>query len=279
MVLTIAGLGTYYGYRAGERSVEPHAPYAQAIVKSEISLQSARIDTAITTVHDDIDALSLRLGQMQAHMIRLDALGSRLAEMGNLDAQEFNFGSQPAQGGGFVSSVLESQDVPDFLASLEMLGREIDDRGPMLEALEALLMNEQLNEQVHPRGRPVLSGYMSSGYGYRTDPLNGKKAFHSGLDFAGASGSNVIAVAAGVVTDSRYRQGMGNMVEIYHGNRYSTRYAHNKKNLVQVGDAVRKGQKIADMGTSGRATGPHVHFEVLINGKTVNPIEYVQAGP
>ena len=279
MVLITAGVGTYYGYRAGERSVEPQPIYTEAIVATELEQQSKRIDLAIVKARDNIDALSLRLGQMQAHMIRLDALGSRLADIGSLDASEFNFGEQPAQGGRLNAAVLESQSIPDFLKSLKALSAHIDDRAPMLEALEALLMNEQLDEQVHPRGRPIVSGYMSSGYGYRTDPLNGKKAFHSGVDFAGAAGSDVVAVAAGVVTESRYRQGLGNMVEIYHGNGYTTRYAHNKKNLVDIGDAVRKGLKIASMGTSGRSTGPHVHFEVLMNGKSVNPIKYVQAEP
>ena len=276
MVLGLVSAGTYYGFRAGEGIAKPRPSYTKAIVGGEIERQKERIDVAIGESRDHIDALSLRLGQMQAHVIRLDALGTRLAEMGNLEEGEFNFGNEPAQGGRTTGSSLESQSIPDFVVALEHLGRQIDDRAPMLEALEALLMNEQLDEQVHPRGRPVNSGYLSSSYGYRTDPLNGKKAFHSGVDFAGASGSDIVAVAAGVVTESMYRQGMGNMVEIYHGNGYATRYAHNKKNLVEVGAAVRKGQKIAIMGTSGRATGPHVHFEVLMNGETVNPIKYVQ---
>ena len=277
LVVSIAGAGSYYGFRLGERSVANDPDYTKELMDAELEAQQAQIDTAVVTARDNLDALSLKLGQMQARMIRLEALGSRLVEMGSLDAAEFNFGDLPAQGGGFDPSTLESSSVTDFVGALEALAGKLEDRAPMFDALEALLLNEQLESQVHPRGRPVVSGWMSSAYGYRTDPLTGKKAFHFGVDFAGPAGSDVVAVAAGVVTVSDYRSGVGNIVEIYHGNGYTTRYAHNKKNLVAVGDAVRKGQTIAFMGNSGRSTGSHVHFEVLIDGKPVNPIKYVRA--
>ena len=277
LVVSAIGAGGYFGFRIGERSVVKTPAYTKTLVKQELDVQNGRIESAIDNARDSVDALSVRLGEMQARMIRLEALGSRLVEMGSLDAGEFNFADPPAVGGRFDSSVLETQSIPDFVESLELLAGKIEARAPMLEALEVLLMNEQLESQVHPAGRPVLSGWMSSGYGYRSDPLTGKKAFHDGVDFAGRSGSDIVAVAAGVVTESRYRHGMGNLVQIYHGNGYSTRYAHNKQNLVKVGDAVRKGQTIAYMGNSGRSTGPHVHFEVLIGGMSVNPIDYIRA--
>ena len=129
-----------------------------------------------------------------------------------------------------------------------------------------------------PAGRPIPTGWLSSYFGNRTDPMTGRKAFHSGMDFAGRPGSDIIAVASGVVVWSGRRHGYGHMVEIDHGNGYTTIYAHNKRNLVRVGDRVRKGDVIALMGASGRATGTHVHFEVLRHGKPVNPLDYVRAG-
>jgi len=132
-----------------------------------------------------------------------------------------------------------------------------------------------LRDEVHPEGRPVHSGYISSMFGNRTDPFTGRAAFHKGVDFAGREGSEVVAVASGVVIWSGDRYGYGQMVEINHGNGYVTRYAHNSDNLVAVGDTVKRGEVIAVMGSTGRATGPNLHFEVLHNGRVVNPLSYV----
>ena len=136
-------------------------------------------------------------------------------------------------------------------------------------------MSRSITERVMPSGRPVEEGWLSSTYGKRSDPFTGKPDFHPGLDFAGRKGSEVVAVADGVVIWSGPRGGYGNMVEIDHGHGYVTRYGHNEKNLVKVGDTVKKGQEIALMGSTGHSTGPHVHFEVLHNGKTVNPARFI----
>jgi len=165
--------------------------------------------------------------------------------------------------------------MPDFLTMLDELGAEIADREQKLSVLETLLMTRSLNERVMPSGSPVEDGWLSSRYGKRNDPFTGKQEFHKGLDFAGKPGSSVTAVGDGVVTWAGKRTGYGDLIEISHGNGYVTRYAHNKEHLVDVGDTVRKGQEIALMGSSGRSTGPHVHFEVVLNGKTVNPSRYI----
>jgi hypothetical protein len=156
------------------------------------------------------------------------------------------------------------------------LAAQIDNRMQQLTVLENLLMNRNLQDQVMPAGRPITKGWLSSHFGVRTDPFTGKRRRHYGMDFAGAEGSDVITVGAGVVTYSGSRYAYGNMVEINHGNGFVTRYAHNKENLVEVGEVVKKGQVIAYMGATGRATGPHVHFEVLQNGKVVNPLQYIR---
>ena len=158
---------------------------------------------------------------------------------------------------------------------IDGLSRQMDDREVELGVLENLILSRNLNEQIKPKGRPVTDGWISSYFGSRSDPFTGYTAVHKGVDFAGRSGAQVIAVATGVVTWSRERFGYGKMVEINHGNGFVTRYAHNERNLVSVGETVQKGQPIALMGSTGRATGPNLHFEVLRNGRQVNPLQFV----
>lgn len=224
-----------------------------------------------------VDALALRVGQLQAHVLRLNALGQRLTKMADLENGEFDFDQAPAQGGPEES--VDRADAPsiDLVRAMDELAAELEDREHQLSALEAMLLHGNVQRQVYPTGRPITSGWLSSHFGKRTDPFTGKPEYHNGIDFAGKAGSDVVAVAAGVVTWSGKRYGYGNMVEIDHGNGYVTRYAHNQKNLVQVGDRVSQGQRIALMGSSGRSTGPHVHFEVLHNGRVVNPSKYISA--
>ena len=168
--------------------------------------------------------------------------------------------------------------VPEVLAAMQDLDNQLDNREAQLAVLESMLLDQNLSDRVYPKGRPVKSGWMSSYFGRRTDPFTGKPANHRGVDFAGKAGAEVIAVADGVVTWSSPRYGFGKLVEINHGNGYATRYAHNSENLVSVGEEVRKGQTVALMGDTGRATGPNLHFEVLRNGKRVNPVTFIRQG-
>ena len=158
---------------------------------------------------------------------------------------------------------------------IDALQRRLEQRDTQLLALENVMLSRNLNEAVRPDGRPVLEGYISSGFGDRIDPFDGHEAVHKGVDIAGQQGSEVVAVASGVVTRAGPASGYGNLVEINHGNGYATRYAHNEAVLVAVGDTVTRGQPIALMGSTGRSTGPHVHFEVLRNGQQVNPLSFI----
>lgn len=226
---------------------------------------------------DTLDALAIRIAQMNARLIRLDAVGRRLTEMADIDAEEFNFDSDPALGGPEEpASAGSNVAVPEVLDAMTSLGYELTHREAQLDVLESVLMHQNLKERVYPQGRPVKSGWLSSYFGKRTDPFTGKPANHTGIDFAGKHGDEIVAVADGVVTWSGDRYGYGVMVEINHGNGYSTRYAHNSENLVAVGDEVRKGQVVARMGETGRATGPNLHFEVLRNGSRVNPVNFIR---
>lgn len=252
-----------------------------AVLGSELRGQQEHIETIRRQNEDTLDALAIRIAQMNARVIRLDALGSRLTEMAGIDADEFDFDVEPAVGGpeepitpmSYSGSNVAIPEIADAMAALD---GELANREAQLSVLESLLINENLKERVYPQGRPVTSGWISSYFGKRTDPFTGKPANHTGIDFAGKHGADVVAVADGVVTWSGDRFGYGVMVEINHGNGYATRYAHNSENLVGVGEEVRKGQVIARMGESGRATGPNLHFEVLRNNQRVNPVNFIR---
>ena len=224
-----------------------------------------------------LDALSIRIAQMNARMIRLDALGRRLIDMANIDDGEFDFDSNPAVGGP-EELMLAGSNIAAFemLDAMNLLGEQLSNREAQLDTLESVLMNQNLKDRVYPQGRPVSAGWISSYFGKRTDPFTGKAAIHTGIDFAGKSGAEITAVADGIVTWSADRYGYGIMVELNHGNGYSTRYAHNLENLVSIGDEVKKGQVVALMGKTGRATGPNLHFEVLHNGSRVNPLKFIR---
>jgi murein DD-endopeptidase MepM/ murein hydrolase activator NlpD len=268
-LIVLLAISLYAGTRLVQTGTANPADWQDSVSRQKAAIVEMRRDAQA-----DLDALALRLGQMQAQMLRLNALGERLVTQGNLDKDEFDFASEPAVGGPASALEAESVPYPDFLTMLDELGAGINDRGQKLSVLETLLMNRNLNERVMPSGRPVKDGWLSSGYGKRNDPFTGKQEFHKGLDFAGKKGSEVIVVGDGVVTWAGEQTGYGDLVEVSHGNGYVTRYAHNKKHLVKVGDTVRKGQQIALMGSTGRSTGPHVHFEVMRDGKSVNPAEY-----
>lgn len=238
--------------------------------------QRQQVADAKRDLQERLDALASRVGQMNAHVIRLDALGRRLTEMAKLDKGEFNFGSPPAVGGPEGLMVGATVGSTDITGMLDTLSQQLKDRERQLSVLESLISTRNLSTQIVPGGRPVVQGWISSYFGGRTDPFTGRSAFHRGLDFAGRAGSQVVAVASGVVTFSKERFGYGRTVEINHGNGYVTRYAHNQKALVKVGETVQKGQAIALMGSTGRSTGPHLHFEVLRNGRAVDPLHFVK---
>ena len=234
------------------------------------------VDSTRRTLQQNIDALALRIGQMNAHVVRLDALGTRLTQMAGLKDGEFDFTTAPSLGGPEEPLAdTEAMQINGVVGALDVLDEQLDDRGRQLTVLEDLMLNRKLRDEVRPEGRPVTAGYVSSQFGSRTDPFTGRRAFHKGVDFAGREGAEVVAVASGVVIWSGERYGYGQLVEINHGNGYVTRYAHNVDNLVAVGDTVRRGQVIARMGDTGRATGPNLHFEVLLNDKPVDPLTYI----
>ncbi len=236
--------------------------------------QASRLEQALVDSEQQFEALTLRIAELQARLVRLDAVGERLVDASGLNQSEFEFTEKPGLGGPAGTGV--AFDRPQFVDELTALADEIKSREEQLEILQALINGKKLDDEVFIAGRPVRQGWMSSRYGRRTDPFNGRVAMHRGVDFAAKDGSDIIAVAAGVVTFSGHRSGYGKLVEVSHGNGYSTRYAHCKEVLATVGDVVKAGDAIALVGSTGRSTGPHVHFEVLKSGKQVNPAQYIE---
>ena len=246
------------------------------IWSKEIEDQQKTLNQLQESAENGLDALATKLSKLQARVMRLDALGSRLASFVEFSDIDFDISTIPGVGGREPADSLYSMQVDDFVAALEELNYKIQDRAEKLAAMESMLIDRTIQNQI-PFGSPTNDGWISSTYGRRPDPISGKMQFHQGVDFAGRAGSSIEAVASGVVTWSGNRYGYGNMVEINHGNGFQTRYAHHKKNVVVVGQKVDKRQVIALMGESGRATGPHVHFEVIKNGTPVNPIKYISS--
>jgi len=276
-----AGVLSAFGFAGGYwySAVTGSGISMNKVVALTDELQSQRndIDTIRQGNEDTLDALAIRIAQMNARIIRLDALGRRLTGMADLEDGEFDFDSAPALGGPEEPVAVGSNvATPELVESMQSLADQLNNREAQLGVLETVLMGQNLKDRVYPQGRPVNSGWISSYFGKRTDPFTGKPANHTGIDFAGKLGDPVEAVADGVVTWSAARYGYGVMVEINHGNGYSTRYAHNAENLVVVGDEVRKVQAVARMGETGRATGPNLHFEVLKNGRRVNPVNFIR---
>jgi len=269
-LLVLVSIALYVGTRLAGNDTLHLADWRDLLAHQQEDIAATRHDAEI-----ELDALTLRIGKMQAQMLRLNALGERLVAQADLDRNEFNFDDIPALGG--PSEGIDTGSVPfaDFLSMLDDLDSELNDRQEMLSVLEVLLMSRSLHDRVMPSGKPVEEGWLSSRYGKRSDPFTGKRDFHKGLDFAGKKGADVLAVGDGVVSWSGRRSGYGKLVEINHGNGYVTRYGHNQRHLVVAGETVKKGQQIALMGSSGRSTGPHVHFEVLHNGERVDPARYI----
>jgi murein DD-endopeptidase MepM/ murein hydrolase activator NlpD len=235
----------------------------------ETGAQRIELARAREEVEQNTRALARRIALLHAHVQRLDSAGKRLTEVAGLDSGEFDFDQEPPLGGPEVGTV-EDGTLDRVLVSLDQFEKQLSERERQMRVLEDLLLVSRLQ-------RPVERGWISSAFGMRTDPFTGRRAMHTGTDFAGRAGADVLSVAAGIVTEAGPRFGYGMVVEINHGNGYVTRYGHNARVLVKPGDKVNKGQRIALIGSTGRSTGPHVHFEVLFNDKVVNPTEYIEA--
>jgi murein DD-endopeptidase MepM/ murein hydrolase activator NlpD len=227
-------------------------------------------------VRSSLDTMASKLGQMQAQLQRLDALGGRLAKLTGMKPQEFMFDQPPAQGGPLVTSPLQEMSVGGLEQQLDQLTQVVSDRSDKLMALETMLMQNQLSHKLLPSVAPINDGWYSSNFGWRIDPFTGKSAMHEGVDYMVEAGTAIHASAGGVVVYADYHPQYGNMIEIDHGNDIVTRYAHASRLTAKVGQVVRRGEKIAEVGSTGRSTGNHLHFEVRYKGIAQNPVRFLQ---
>ena len=273
-VLTLSAFGAvgFLGYQLGHSSSGqlPVSKWEQTIHTQQVALDGLRQESDAS-----IEALSSRLGEMQAHVNRLDALGQKLIQMAKIDKGEFDFKHEPALGGPEV--VQKSIDDVSLKQAIDRLSAELSNRENQLLVLQDMIMSRNLQKEVVPSGRPIIKGWLSSYYGMRIHPITGRREMHKGVDFASKMHDPIVAVAKGIVTFAGVKSGYGNVVDINHGNGIVTRYAHASRLLVSVGDVVDKGFEIAEIGSTGRSTGPHVHFEVLKNGRQINPIKFIRS--
>jgi len=268
---SILSMGYYLGHtNTNELPVAQVERMQQLLAEQDVALQQVQVRSENT-----FDGLALRLGQLQSQMLRLNAVGQQLAKRAKLDPAEFNFEESPAVGGANADVLSESMGEDELRIEIARLQQDMALRAQQLKMLDNILLNKDVGLASKPAGRPIEKGWLSSKYGYRTDPFTGRRAFHHGIDFAGKAGSDVVSVASGLVTWVGARDGYGQLVEIDHGNGFVTRYGHNATVLVKAGDVVKPSQVIAKMGSTGRSTGPHVHFEVIKQGKSVNPAAYI----
>ncbi|MFZ1850740.1 MAG: M23 family metallopeptidase [Nitrosomonas sp.] len=226
-------------------------------------------------LQENLNSMASKLGQMQAQLMQLDALGERLVKSSGIKSNDL-FMENPGQGGAYHALPDNEFTISEFNHRIEDLSNVLSEKSDKLGALDLLLRNDRLLKLVAPSEMPIEADWFSSGYGYRIDPFTGRKAFHEGVDFPAPIGTTIKAAAAGVVVYSDRHPDYGNMIEIDHGNDLVSRYAHASKRLVELGQIVLQGQKIAEVGSTGRSTGAHLHFEIRHNDKSLNPAKFLK---
>jgi murein DD-endopeptidase MepM/ murein hydrolase activator NlpD len=267
-VAVLLAAGVAFG--AGARTVVGFAEVA--VLQQRTAEQASQLADTRAQAQREVNAMAARLAELQAQANRLNALGERLAQAGSLDDGEFDFDAPVGIGGDGPASDMPAVDLD---SGLDQLGSRLESSGEQLSVLESLMFSRKLEQDATPSRTPIANSYITSGFGRRADPFGRGGQYHKGLDFHASLGDPVTAVADGVVSYAGVRSGYGNVVEIDHGNGYVTRYAHNSRLVVRVGDLVRAGQQVARAGSTGRSTGAHVHLEVWDHGRVVDPRKFL----
>ena len=232
------------------------------------------VDTKELFMRENLDAMARKLGEMQARMLQIESLGERVAGLAGLNPAEFKV--TPGVGGALVGG--RSLTVDELNQAMMQLDLASGSRVDWLTAVESRLFDQKIQRTMVPTEEPVKGGRIGSSFGFRIDPITGRSALHTGLDFPSDVGTPILAAAGGVVIVQEYHHAYGNMVEVDHGNELITRYAHSSRVFVKKGDIVKRGQKIAEVGSTGRSTGPHLHFEVWVSGIPQDPQRFLEAG-
>jgi murein DD-endopeptidase MepM/ murein hydrolase activator NlpD len=280
--LALFGLGVFFSmlmfaaamnYVVLRFAADINIPFLQTML---LSAQREQHQKSESYLRENLNAMAVKLGQMQAQLLRLDTLGERLAKLAGFKPQDLAFSEPPGRGGAVSSLPSQDLSLSDFSRQLDLLTRQVDDRGDKLGILESLFTFDSAKKKLIPTMLPVEGGWYSSNYGWRIDPFTGQRAYHEGIDFMAEQGTPIFAAAGGVVVYSDLHPQYGNMIEIDHGNDLISRYAHASRRMVKVGDVVLRGTKIAEVGRTGRATGAHLHFEVRQKGAPVNPTQFLR---
>jgi murein DD-endopeptidase MepM/ murein hydrolase activator NlpD len=270
-----AGMAGNIGYKLGFKNANlPESDSEIAALRALLVSERENLQQVRDKTENDLDALAIKLGALQAKLMRLEAVGERLVTVVDIDIDKEDFKQDPAMGDASDGEGGHTHAAIDLLESIDLLDRQLTSQDMHLSTLEKALMERGVNEEVVPSGMPV-KGYISSGFGGRIHPISGKYKGHEGVDIPGKIGTKIKAVAGGIVIDSKWVGGYGNMVEVKHADGYTTRYAHNQKNIVKVGDVIEKGDVVALLGNTGRSTGAHVHFEVRKHGNPINPMRFI----
>ncbi|MES2932012.1 MAG: M23 family metallopeptidase [Pseudomonadota bacterium] len=260
---------------AGGKKI-PFLPDLQAPVTQDDSNKQDKF------LKENLAVMAIKLGEMQAQLMRLDALGERVQGLAGVKPEEFNFKVMPGRGGTESSSLPEATLAPmsisAFQQALDAMAQDVEHRADYMNVIESTLMTDKMRSKQLPTIQPVNVTYNASSFGWRLDPFTGRNAFHEGMDFPAQAGTPIVAAAGGVVIAAEFHSQYGNMLEIDHGNDIMTRYAHASRLLVKVGDIVKRGQQVADIGSTGRSTGAHLHFEVHVKGVVQNPLKFLSAG-
>ena len=270
----LAALSSSLSYLVFRHAVEFRLPLVQELL---LSAQAQQSQNAKEFMRENLNAMAVKLGQMQAQLVRLDALGERLSALAGVKPNEFRMGELPGRGGALPASV-PPQDLSfsELSWQLDALSRHVENRYDHLGILENRLFDANVKAKLMPTVRPVDVDWNASSFGWRIDPISGQRALHEGIDFLVDTGTQVHAAAGGLVIASKFHPQYGYMIDIDHGNDFTTRYAHNSKLLVKAGDLVQRGAIIAESGSTGRSTGPHVHFEVRYKGVAQNPNRFLK---
>ncbi len=272
LVLTVLAVSSLFSYVTVRHAAEVRLPFLQSLL---MSVREQETQKTQDFLRENLNAMAVRLGQMQAQLMRLDTLGERLGQLSGIKAQETKPVDKPGQGGPLIAPTKPL--TPDGLQrQLDQLSRRLESKSDYLGLIESELMDERVKRNQLPTSLPVNAHWNASGFGWRIDPFTGEQAMHEGIDFIADAGTQIAAAAAGIVVTAERHPQYGNLVEIDHGNELITRYAHASRLLVKQGALVKRGQKIAEVGSTGRSTGPHLHFEVRFKGAAQNPNRFLQ---
>ena len=275
LVLLVLALSSGMLYITIRHAAEIKLPLLESLV---MAAQEQRARQTETFLRQNLNAMAVKLGEMQAQLMRLDALGERLVALSGLKSSEFRFNEVPGRGGAIpAGNPPRNLSLEQFNEQLEQLMQRMENRTDTLGIMESQLFDAKVKRKLMPTIPPVETSWSASSFGWRIDPITGMQAMHEGVDFMADTGTPIFAAAGGIVVAAEYHHQYGNMVEIDHGNDFITRYAHASRTLVKVGDVVQRGRKIAEVGSTGRTTGPHLHFEVRYKGVAQNPARFLQA--